>query len=73
MFILDNMAKINKFDTAIYYATTGQYNNDKVIEVTINDKKTLIKQTGMFKNGNVDIEIIDKNHLIKLFDSTNKE
>ena len=72
MYILDNMAKINKFDTEIYYATTGQYNNDNVIEATIKNKKNLIYKKGIFKNGIVNIKIIDKNDLMKLFDKINR-
>jgi hypothetical protein len=72
MYILDNMAKINKFDTAIYYATTGHYNNDEIIQTTINEKKNLVSQKGIFKNGTIDIEIIDKNYLMKLFDKINR-
>lgn len=72
MYILDNMAKINKFDTEIYYATTSQYNNDNVIEATIEEKNNLISQKGIFKNGIVNIKMIDKNNLMKLFDKINR-
>ncbi len=72
MHVLDNMAKINKFDTAIHYVTTGQYHNNKVIQATIDDKKDLVSQKGIFKNGIINIEMIDKNHLMKLFDKINR-
>ncbi len=72
MYILDNMAKINKFDTEIYYVTTGQYNNDKVIEVIIKNKRDLISQKGIFKDGIINVDMIDKNYLMKLFDKINR-
>lgn len=72
MFILDNMAKINKFNTSLYYVTTGIFTNDTVINATKKEKLKQIKDSGIFKNGNIEIELIDKNYLMKLFDKVNR-
>ena len=70
--IKDNMSKINKFDATLYYATTGIWIDDTVIQTTIISKKEQITKEGIFKNGDVSIEIIDKNNLMKLFDKINQ-
>ena len=72
IYIKDNMSKINKFDTTLYYATTGIWIDDAVIQATITSKKEQIVKEGIFKNGDVNIEIIDKNNLMKLFDKINQ-
>jgi len=72
IYVKDNMSKINKFDTTLYYATTGIWIDDAVIQATITSKKEQIIKEGIFKNGDVNIEIIDKNNLMKLFDKINQ-
>lgn len=72
MFVLDNMAKINKFDTSLFYVTTGIYTKDTVIDATKETKLKQIKDCGIFKDGNIEVELVDKNYLMRLFDKINR-
>lgn len=70
--VLELLSYVKSFNCKLYYCSTGIWNNETSCAVTIEKKKEVLKNLGIFKNDIVEIIPIGSEKLRKLFDKANQ-
>lgn len=70
--ILEMLTYLKKLSCKLYYCSTGNWNNNTSCTTTIDMKKELLKNTGYFKDGQVNILPMDNEKLRQFYDKANQ-